>query len=153
MVKVLLLIALLIACLLVLVVEVWAWIAVFVSPRLPGWWRAVYLLCLAAAGLAAWRVTSSYTYYGGRNTRLVGWPIPRVIFQRRSADAPWEDFVGATVVLAYPMSFAAYIAVPSLLFLVGPARKARKAADPPRSGGQPLSAPGSAGGAGRLPPP
>jgi hypothetical protein len=74
---------------------------------------AVALLALAAT-LAT---TGFLSYFSNPNTHVYGWPIPRVIFQRDTSDSPWLDYVGPTVVLAYPMNFVVYMFLPSLVFI------------------------------------
>jgi hypothetical protein len=48
------------------------------------------------------------------NTYAHGWPIARVVFQRDSPDGPWRDFIGWTLLLAYPLNYLALL-VPLVL--------------------------------------
>lgn len=88
------------------------------SGRAPKLSSGVYLAIVVLAAIAAGISTYGYTYFANSNTRFHGWPIPTVVFQRADADAPWLDFVGPTVILAYPMNLTLFLFVPSLLFLV-----------------------------------
>ena len=71
---------------------------------------------VVAAGTCVF-TTFNYTYYTNSNTRVHGWPIPTVVFQRDDAESPWLDFVGLTTVLAYPMNLILFLVVPSLTLL------------------------------------
>src|SRR5262245_27754403 len=71
---------------------------------------------LIAASVAAYS-TFFYDYFPDPNTHVVGWPIPTIIFQRDDANSPWLDFVGPTVIFAYPMNFALFMFLPCVVFL------------------------------------
>ncbi len=86
--------------------------------RVPTWSRALYLLSLIGNAIAAYITTFRYTYLANANTRFHGWPVPTVIFQRDGPDEPWLDFVGPTVVLAYPMNLVLFSIIPAILVLV-----------------------------------
>ena len=85
--------------------------------RVPLWLRVVHLLALAGTCVAAFYSTFKYTYLANANTRFHGWPVPQVIFQRDGPGEPWLDFVGPTVLLAYPMNVVLFSTVPALLVL------------------------------------
>jgi hypothetical protein len=55
--------------------------------------------------------TFQYEFFLNENTRVQGWPVPIIIFQRDNADAPWLDFVG------YPLNFCIFMLIPSVVFL------------------------------------
>ena len=80
--------------------------------------RSAYVAVVITAAVAAWLTTFRYEYFSNENTRICGWPVPVVIFQRENAKAPWLDFVGATSPLAYPMNLAIFMVIPSAVFLV-----------------------------------
>jgi len=82
--------------------------------RTSGW--AFGLLLLAAAIGAGW-LTFGYEYYTDADTRVVGWPLPYVIFHRRELDGPWLDYVGWTTLFGWPLHFLAVMFVPSLAVL------------------------------------
>jgi hypothetical protein len=109
-------IAIVVAALVIIALNVWAGVVVFFGRFAGTWLRVAYFLVLLAAGIAAgW--TTGWEYYSNENTRIVGWPVPVVIFQRDDANAPWLDFVGPTTVFGYPMNLAIFMSVPSALFL------------------------------------
>ena len=81
------------------------------------WVRVLYLGWFLAAATAAYFTTFRYIYYSNPNTRFHGWPVPCVVFQRDSPTSPWLDFVGPTVILAYPMNLILYALLPSIVVL------------------------------------
>jgi cytochrome bd-type quinol oxidase subunit 2 len=87
------------------------------------YFATVVILCL----IACW-TTFGYESYWNENTRVVGWPVPMVIFQRDDANSPWLDYVGPTTVLALPMNAIIFLFAPSLISLaiayLRPARSA-----------------------------
>jgi hypothetical protein len=97
-------------------VDLWA-VAVVVrrstGKRLP----YAYLTVLATAAVAAYLTTFQCQYFLNENTRVHGWPVPVVIFQRENAEAPWLDFVGPTTVLGYPLNLAVFMLAPSVVIL------------------------------------
>jgi hypothetical protein len=98
-------------------VDVWAIIAVMCAPR-ANRIRSAYCLVELLSGAAALAMTQFFSYYSNPNTHILGWPIPRVVFQRDTPDSPWLDFIGPTIVLAYPMNFVLYLFIPSVIFLL-----------------------------------
>ena len=86
--------------------------------RVAKWVRVLYFAFVVATAIAAYFTTFRYTYYYNPNTRVHGWPIPFVVFQRDSAADPWLDFVGITSVLAYPMNLLLFNLLPSIAVLV-----------------------------------
>lgn len=109
--------AIIIAFFLAVALAVWAAI-VALSGRTPRWVRVLYLCCFAAAAIAAYFTTFRCVHYVSPNTRFHGWPIPTVVFQRNSPTSPWLDFVGPTVILAYPMNLLLFVLLPSICTLV-----------------------------------
>jgi hypothetical protein len=101
----------------IVAVEVWAIIAMMFRPGVSGWLRFSYWLVTLLVLVATVAMTGFFSYYWNPNTHVFGWPIPRVIFQRDTPTSPWLDFVGPTIVLAYPMNFILYMFVPSVVFL------------------------------------
>ncbi|WP_145167522.1 hypothetical protein [Rubripirellula lacrimiformis] len=95
---------------------VWATYAA-IAGRIPTWSRLLYLAALIGSVVAAYFSTFRYTYLANANTRFHGWPVPTVIFQRDGPGEPWLDFVGPTVILAYPMNLVLFAFVPALVVL------------------------------------
>jgi hypothetical protein len=94
------------------------WSAVFVFRGLAGTTaRQIYIAVAIGIGATAYWSTFHYVYFWNANTRMHGWPVPYIIFQRDEADTRWDDFVGPTTVLALPMNFILFMFVPSLAFL------------------------------------
>ena len=63
-------------------------------------------------------MTFHFAYSADLNTRIHGFPIPVVVFQRPDAASEWADFVGPTVILGLPMNLVVYLFPISLAFLV-----------------------------------
>jgi hypothetical protein len=116
---------LLIVFLAMVAVDIWAAIAVIFQHRLSGWLRSSYFIVAVLAFVAAFLVTSFFSYYSNPNTHIFGWPVPRVIFQRDTPTSPWLDYVGPTILLAYPMNFVVYMCIPSVAFLILAMRRRR----------------------------
>ncbi len=106
---------LLLVFLAIVAVDIWAAVAVMWRPGLGGWLRVSYWLVIVLALAGTIVMTGYFSYYADSNTRVFGWPIPRVIFQRDTPDAPWLDYIGPTIVLAYPLNFLLYIFFPSMV--------------------------------------
>ena len=119
-------ILLLILFLAMIVVDVWAAVVVIFKKRLSGWLRSSYFIITLLAFVAAFAVTSFFSYYSNPNTHIFGWPVPRVIFQRDTPTSPWLDYVGPTILLAYPMNFVVYMSIPSVAFIILAMRRRRK---------------------------
>ena len=85
---------------------------------MPLWLRLSYGACATSAAVAAYFTTFHYVHYANENTRFHGWPVPTVIFQRENPSSPWLDFVGPTVVLAYPINVTLFAVLPSAVFLI-----------------------------------
>lgn len=73
------------------------------------------IFCVAAIG--TFFTTFRYEYFSNENTRVYGWPVPGIIFQREDANSPWLDFVGPTLLLAYPMNLVIFMFLPSVVFI------------------------------------
>ncbi len=86
--------------------------------RVSKWLGFTYMSLVVAAGCIAAYTTFYIVYYANSNTRIHGWPIPTVIFQRDDAESPWLDFVGPTTILAYPMNIILFLIGPSILLLI-----------------------------------
>ncbi len=72
-------------------------------------WTTV-LTGIVVAGLA-YVLTFYHVYTPNSNTRVHGWPIPVVVFQRDGPGEPWLDFVGPTMVLGFPMNLILLLGV------------------------------------------
>ncbi len=118
---------LLILFLAVVAIDIWAAIAVMLRPGLTGWLGGSYWLFVILALVATVGMTGFFSYYSNPNTRIFGWPIPQVIFQRDTPDSPWLDYVGPTVILAYPMNFILYLFLPSVVFIILARRRQHEA--------------------------
>jgi hypothetical protein len=79
--------------------------------------RWSFITSAVLAVISSYITTFHYEHMPNSNTRFVGWPIPRVVFQRDTPDGPWLDFVGITMLLAFPMNFILFVLVPSILAL------------------------------------
>lgn len=82
--------------------------------KFTAWYRWTIGLTLALA-IAT---TLLISYHPNPNTRVYGWPVPRVIWQRENATTPWLDYIGPTIVLAYPINFLLFMLPPSVIFLL-----------------------------------
>ncbi len=97
---------LLFAFLAIMAVDVWAAIAVGFRRSGGGWLCLSYFVVVPLTGVVTLLMTSLYSYYSNPNTRIFGWPIPRIVFQRQN---PGEhrgflDYFGPTIcLLAYPL--------------------------------------------------
>lgn len=109
----------------IVAVDLWAGASVMFKPGAGLWLRSLYWLAVLLALVAAIAMTGFFSYYSNPNTHVFGWPIPRVVFQRDTATSAWLDYVGPTIVLAYPMNFILYLFVPSVLFLAVVLRRKR----------------------------
>ena len=98
-------------------VDVAAGICAATDPRIPRPFRLSYWVLGIIASVAAYGTTFQYVYYANSNTRVEGWPVPIVVFQRQDADSPWADFVGPTTVLGYPINVALFMALPCIVLL------------------------------------
>jgi len=83
-------------------------------------WRArvFFLACCAAALVGAYFTTFHSIHDVNPDTRIFGWPIPLHAHQRANATSPWLDFVGPTVILAYPMNAILFALFPAIISLV-----------------------------------
>jgi hypothetical protein len=106
---------LILAILAALGLSIWATIVLQAGSPWP--LRIVHILVCLAAAIAAALTTFNYDYFPNSNTMFRGWPVPYIIFQRENADAPWLDFIGATILFAYPLNLIIYLTPPSLVLL------------------------------------
>lgn len=74
--------------------------------------RSLVAMILLSIPISIWLTHIRVQY--NENTYAFGWPIPRVVFQRDSPDGPWLDFIGWTLILAYPLNYLALL-VPLVL--------------------------------------
>jgi len=96
----------------------WAW-----------WWRKVLRLFLGCSRIGfccCFLDDAVFSYFHNPNTQVFGWPIPRVVFQRDTPTGPWLDYIGPTIVLAYPMNFVLFMFFPSVVFLVLALRRRKR---------------------------
>ncbi len=98
----------------IVAVDIWAVILVVVGRSVRRWFGFSYCVILLLAFIAAFLMTSLFSYYTNQNTHVFGWPVPRVVFQRDTPTSPWLDYIGPTIVLAYPMNFILYMFIPSV---------------------------------------
>lgn len=77
--------------------------------------RVVFIALAAGVACIAYWTTFRYVYFSNDNTRVHGWPVPIVVFQRADSDSPWLDYIGFTTVMGYSMNFVVFMAAPSLL--------------------------------------
>jgi hypothetical protein len=118
---------LLIGFLVLAIIELWvAWTVLF-SDVVKSVVGALYWLVAFVAALGSLYMTGFHSYFANPNTHVHGWPIPRVVFQRDGPDSPWLDFIGPTIILAYPMNFLLFMLVPSVVFMVLAKREQRRA--------------------------
>jgi len=96
--------------------------------------KNAYFVTLILSVFAAVYTTFFVEYNLDENTRVFGWPIMTVIFQRKSVNDPWLDFVGPTTILAYPMNVALFLFIPSIVVLVCSQTHAFRIKDKVRSG-------------------
>ena len=89
----------------------------FILIRVPATVIAAFGGAMAAAA-AAYVTTFHYSYFPNENTRINGWSVLLIIFQRDSPEDQWLDFVGPTVFFALPMNFILYAFLPSLALLI-----------------------------------
>lgn len=85
------------------------------GPRSLGCWLCLGFVVLAAVG--SYHSTFHFEHWPNENTRFFGWPIPRGVLQRDTPDGPWLDYVGPTLILAWPMNFILFSFLPSFLLL------------------------------------
>lgn len=79
-------------------------ILVFFQPHGIKRLKSIYIAVLVLCMVVAYLTTFLYVYSPNENTRVYGWPIPRVALQRDGPNAPWLDFFGPTILFAYPMN-------------------------------------------------
>ena len=74
------------------------------NPLTSGIYRVVTIIsgCILAA--LTYYLTFHYVYFSGANTRVRGWPFPQIVFEQKTPDGPWLDFVGPTLLLAFPIN-------------------------------------------------
>lgn len=60
------------------------------------------------------------------NTYAYGWPVPRVVFQRESPEHQYLDYVGWTIILAYPLNYLIAIWIPVAACSAGSMLHSRK---------------------------
>lgn len=102
----------------IVAVDILAFILVVIGRNVRAWLSRSYLIVMALALVVAFLMTFFFSYYSNPNTHIFGWPIPRVIFQRDTPTSPWLDYVGPTILLAYPMNFILYMFIPSVLAII-----------------------------------
>lgn len=77
--------------------------------------RVAFIALAAGVACIAYWSTFRFVYFSNDDTRVHGWPIPIVVFQRADSDSPWLDYVGFTTLMGFPMNFVIFMAAPSLL--------------------------------------
>ena len=104
--------------LLALILTITAPIVVFLQPRGIKRLMGIYIAALVLCAVVAYLTTFLYVYSPNENTRVCGWPIARMAYQRDGPGAPWLDYFGPTILFAYPMNLILYSSLPSLLILL-----------------------------------
>ena len=79
--------------------------------------RLFYWSFALVSGITSFYLSYKYIYFINPNTRVHGWPIPTVIFQRHDESSNWLDFVGWGVYLAYPLNLIICLFLPSFLVI------------------------------------
>jgi hypothetical protein len=77
---------------------------IFVNPLTSWLYRFVTAGTALVVATVTYRLTFYFIYFSNPNTRIHGWPVPVVIFQRDTPEGPWLDYVGPTVVLGFPIN-------------------------------------------------
>jgi hypothetical protein len=100
-----------------LAIIAWTAMIVLIDGRAGSLGRVIYILMTAVITVLAFWSTFWIVYFSGPNTRIEGWPVPTIIFQRDDANSPWLDYIGPTLLLGLPMNWILFMFVPSLAFL------------------------------------
>lgn len=79
-------------------------IRIFRNPRATKAYRWVTVVTGVLMVLLSYLMTFHFVYMTNENTRVHGWPVPVVIFQRATPEGPWLDYVGATTMLGFPVN-------------------------------------------------
>lgn len=96
--------------------ESWVFVrCMCLGPRSPGCWLCLGFVVAAAVG--SYHSTFHFEHWPNENTRIVGVPVPQVVFQRDTPEGAWRDYVGPTLILAWPMNFIVFSFLPALLLL------------------------------------
>lgn len=106
------------------VIALWA-VADACMPTTSGRVLGLYLAAIAAAAAGSIWSTFFYVYARNENTRVHGWPVPTIIFQRDTPESEWLDFIGPTLILGLPMNFVAFLFLPSVTTIVVARRRRR----------------------------
>lgn len=85
--------------------------------------RNAYFLTLGISVVVSVYTTFVTEYMVDENTRIVGWPVLLMVWHRRTIEGPWLDYIGPTVLLAYPINVSIFMFVPSVLLLVSSKRE------------------------------
>jgi len=88
--------------------------------RLCEYWYKVLLWCgVLLSAVASYLLTYRYVYMTDIQTRVHGWPIPLIIWQQDETGR-WLDYVGITVIIAWPLNFIIVMIAFSLIWLIYP---------------------------------
>jgi hypothetical protein len=82
---------------------------ILVSPLTSRFYRWMTLATALVVASVAYGMTFHYSYYPDPNTRICGWPVPIVVFQRDTPNAQWLDYVGPTVILGPPINLVLWL--------------------------------------------
>lgn len=107
----------------------WAAVVILFVGRMGRSGRCAYLGVSAAILVVAFWTSCCYEYSPDDNTRVQGWPVALVVYQRDDANSPWLDYVGFTTLFGLPMNFIIFMFIPSYLFLVADYVRQRKLRD------------------------
>ena len=79
-------------------------IRIFRNPRSTKAYRHFTVVTGSAMVLLSYVMTFHFVYTTNPNTRVHGWPVAVVIFQRDTPEGPWLDYVGAITWLGFPIN-------------------------------------------------
>lgn len=83
------------------------------------WYKALFWCGILLSAIVSFLLTYRYTYMPDIKTRVHGWPIPLVIWQQDET-GKWLDYVGYTVIFAWPLNFIILTMAFSLFWLIYP---------------------------------
>lgn len=82
-----------------------------------GYLLLLLLAVLVAAFPLALYMTGDHVEIWNENTYAIGWPVPKVVMQRSAPGRPYLDYIGPTLILAYPLNYCLFTIVPTSLIL------------------------------------
>jgi hypothetical protein len=82
---------------------------ILMNPLTSRFYRWMTLGAALVVATVACGMTFCYSCYPNPNTRICGWPVPIVVFQRDTPDGQWLDYVGPTVILVFPINLILWL--------------------------------------------